>query len=174
MTVTVWINCSTDLKDFANSQLLASNFEKFSWSLHQYFLTVDQNNLGNKIPLLFSDKISWIWRYIFLEKDCYHSWPKDFWKEYSNQDYWPCTMYPGHCFAARLFLNGSPQNKVGSTMRTNLTKLLDLLIFWLSYPLNLSLEFFIMIFFVTNLLNISKFLPPQVREALIWNQITTM
>ena len=45
------------------------------------------------------------------------------------------------------------------TMRTNLPKLLDLLIFCM-FSLNFSLEFFIMIFFVTNQLNISKLLPP--------------
>ena len=45
------------------------------------------------------------------------------------------------------------------TMRKNLPKLLDLLIFCI-YSLNFSLAFFIMIFFVTIPLNISKFLPP--------------
>ena len=53
-----------------------------------------------------------------------------------------------------------------NTMRTNVPKLLDLLIFF-TYSLNFSLEFFIMIFFVTNQLNISKFLPPQIRKTLI-------
>ena len=52
------------------------------------------------------------------------------------------------------------------TMRTNLPKLLDLFIFC-TYSLNFSLEFFIMIFFVTNQLNSSKFLPPQIRKTLI-------
>ena len=42
------------------------------------------------------------------------------------------------------------------TMRTNLPKLLDLLISCIC-SLNFSLEFFIMILFVTNQLNISKF-----------------
>ena len=37
-----WINCSTDLKNFAC----------FSRSVEQFFLTVGQNNFGNKIPLL--------------------------------------------------------------------------------------------------------------------------
>ena len=55
---------------------------------------------------------------------------------------------------------------LSNTMRTNLPKRLDLLIFCI-YSLNFSLEFFIMIFFVTNQLNISKFLPPQVRKTLI-------
>ena len=48
---TVWINCSSDLKNFANSRRLsASNFKSFSRSLEQFFLTVGQNNFGNKIP----------------------------------------------------------------------------------------------------------------------------
>ena len=41
---TVCINCSSDLKFFANSQ------PQFSWSLEHFFLTVGQNNFGNKIP----------------------------------------------------------------------------------------------------------------------------
>ena len=45
---TVWINCSSDLKKFANSRPSASNFQSFSWSLEQFFLTVGQNNFGNK------------------------------------------------------------------------------------------------------------------------------
>ena len=49
---TVWINCSSDLKNFENSRLSASNFKSFSRSLEQFFLTVGQNNFGNKIPLL--------------------------------------------------------------------------------------------------------------------------
>ena len=51
---TVWINCSSDLKNFANSRPSASNFKSFSWSLEQFFLTVGQNNFGNKIPLMNS------------------------------------------------------------------------------------------------------------------------
>ena len=47
---TVWINCSSDLKNFENSRLSASNFKSFSRSLEQFFLTVGQNNFGNKIP----------------------------------------------------------------------------------------------------------------------------
>ena len=46
---TVWINCSSDLKNFENSRLSASNFKSFSRSLEQFFLTVGQNNFGNKI-----------------------------------------------------------------------------------------------------------------------------
>ena len=52
------------------------------------------------------------------------------------------------------------------TMRTNLRKRLDLLIFCI-YSLNFSLEFFIMIYFVTNQLNISKFLQLQRHKTLI-------
>ena len=47
---TVRNNCSSDLKFFANSWPLAWNFKSFSWSLKQLFLTVGQNNFGNKIP----------------------------------------------------------------------------------------------------------------------------
>ena len=43
---TVWINCSSDLKNFA------SNFKSFSPSLEHFFLTVGQNYFGNKIPFL--------------------------------------------------------------------------------------------------------------------------
>ena len=53
---TVWINCSSDLKFFANSRPSAYNFKKFSRSLEQFFLTVGQNNFGDKIPFLSSVK----------------------------------------------------------------------------------------------------------------------
>jgi len=49
---TVWINCSSDLTVFANSLPSALNFKKFSRSLEHFFLTVGQNNFGNKIPFL--------------------------------------------------------------------------------------------------------------------------
>ena len=42
-TFTAWIS-------FANSTPSASNFKSFSRSLEQLFLTVGQNNFGNKIP----------------------------------------------------------------------------------------------------------------------------
>ena len=54
---TVRINCSSDLKNFANSRPSASNSKKISWSLEQFFLTVGQNNFGNKIP--FFDSLSY-------------------------------------------------------------------------------------------------------------------
>ena len=61
--LTVWINCSSDLKNIANSPPSASNFKSFSRSLEQFFLTVGQN----KIPFLHFDhwklqtslKITW-------------------------------------------------------------------------------------------------------------------
>ena len=48
------MNCSSDLKNFENSRPSASNFKSFSRSLEQFFLTLGQNNFGNKIPLPFS------------------------------------------------------------------------------------------------------------------------
>ena len=47
---TVWINCSSDLKNFANSRPSASNSKSFSRSLEHFFLTVGQNNFGKKMP----------------------------------------------------------------------------------------------------------------------------
>ena len=51
---TVWINCSSDLKNFENSRPSASNFKSFSRSLEHFFLTVGQNNYDNKIPHTYS------------------------------------------------------------------------------------------------------------------------
>ena len=62
---TVWINCSSDLKNFANSRPSASNFKSFSRSLEQFFLTVGQNNFGNKIPFFNP---------MFLPKTLYVKW----------------------------------------------------------------------------------------------------
>ena len=42
------MNCTSDLKNLANSQPSASNFKHFSRSL--FFLTVGQNNFGYKTP----------------------------------------------------------------------------------------------------------------------------
>ena len=50
---TVWIDCSSDLKMFENFRPSASNFKSFSRSLQQFFLTVRQNNFGNKIPFFW-------------------------------------------------------------------------------------------------------------------------
>ena len=49
---TVRLNCSSDFKNFANSCPSASNFKSFSPLLEQFFLTVGQNNFGNKIPIV--------------------------------------------------------------------------------------------------------------------------
>ena len=62
---TVWINCSCDLKLFSNSRPSASNFKSSSRSLEQFFLTVGQNNFGNKRKLI-SDR----WKF-------WHTMPKD-------------------------------------------------------------------------------------------------
>ena len=67
---TVWINCSSDFKVFENYQPSASNFKCFSRSLEQFFLTVSQNNFGNKIPLFFKDSFSscaFIWNVLKIE-----------------------------------------------------------------------------------------------------------
>ena len=48
--LTVSINCSSDLKNFANFWPSASNFKSFSRSLEQFFLKVCQNNFVYKIP----------------------------------------------------------------------------------------------------------------------------
>ena len=53
---TVWINCSSDLKKFANHSPSAKNYKSFSRSLEQFFLTVGQNNFGNKIPFFWKFK----------------------------------------------------------------------------------------------------------------------
>ena len=53
--MTVRINCLSGLKIFANSVPSASNFKSFSRSMEQFFLTEDQINFGNKIPILVQD-----------------------------------------------------------------------------------------------------------------------
>ena len=51
---TIQTNCSSDLKFFLQILgLQPRNSKKISWSLEQFFLTVEQNNFGNKLPLLF-------------------------------------------------------------------------------------------------------------------------
>ena len=60
---TVWINCSSDLKNFANSRPSALNFKGFSRSLEQFFLTVGQNNFGNKIPVFAISTSEILWSY---------------------------------------------------------------------------------------------------------------
>ena len=48
----IWIDCSSDLKIFANSRPSASKFKSFSHLLEQFFLTIGQNNFDNKMPFL--------------------------------------------------------------------------------------------------------------------------
>ena len=48
---TVWINCSSDLNFFFKFSAFSLEYS-FSRSLEQFFLTVGQNNFGNKIPNL--------------------------------------------------------------------------------------------------------------------------
>ena len=59
---TFWINCSSDCNISIDSWPSASNFISFSWSPEQYFLTVGQNNFGNKIPFL-----SCYWRFLMIK-----------------------------------------------------------------------------------------------------------
>ena len=47
------MNCSSDLNIFANSRPSALNFQSVSRSLEQFFLTVGQNNFGNKRIICF-------------------------------------------------------------------------------------------------------------------------
>ena len=62
---TVRTNCSNDLKMFTNSRPSASNFKKNSRLLEQFFLTVGQNNFGNKILFLWKK-----FRFFFLLLSC--------------------------------------------------------------------------------------------------------
>ena len=76
------LNCSRHLKIFVNSGPSTSNFKSFSQTLKQLFLTVGQNNYGNKIPITYNqtnsrvtfwfsnlskicttklESISWVW-----------------------------------------------------------------------------------------------------------------
>ena len=59
---TVWINCSSYLKNFAKSRPSEPRItKKILRSLEQFFLTVGQNNFGNKIPYF----LSWEFPFIF-------------------------------------------------------------------------------------------------------------
>ena len=61
---TVWINCSCDLKILANCRPSASNFEIFSRSLLQFFLTVGQTILVTKYHLKVKHK-DILWNFTF-------------------------------------------------------------------------------------------------------------
>ena len=91
---TVWINCSSDLKNFANSRPSASNSKSFSRSLEQFFLTVGKNNSGNKIPLIgckpgffcFSLGVQKEIKH-FLIKDCFICFCDVFHRNFCNPHY---------------------------------------------------------------------------------------
>ena len=59
----------------SNSRPSASNYKSFSWSLEQIFLTVSQNNFGNKIPLALNALQSFYKKYfsaLFSKKHIYY------------------------------------------------------------------------------------------------------
>ena len=77
---TDWINCSSDLKRFLSSWPSASNFKSFFLISRTIFLTVAQNNFGNKIPFLLwnsrfqkvvSQKLIKMW---FFTSNCRFLW----------------------------------------------------------------------------------------------------
>ena len=98
---TVWINCSSDLKSFANSRPSASNFKFFSQSLEQFFLTVYQNNFGKKIPFLLCTKSNL--NYSFKSMN-----------NISNSN-----RIALHCTIMQLTKNGSTTRGITSKMKTN-------------------------------------------------------
>ena len=78
---TVWINCSSDLKLFANSRPSATNFKSFSRSIEQFFLKLGQNKNHPHI----NDSWFWLWKnaisneIFFARIKKYHfggSWPQ--------------------------------------------------------------------------------------------------
>ena len=71
------MNCSSDLKIFANSQPSASNFKSFSQSLQQFLLTVGQNNFDVKISFLLGCK-----KLYYCGKNCF----KKAWKSYHSKE----------------------------------------------------------------------------------------
>ena len=91
---TVWINCSSDLKFFANSRPSASKIKSFFQSLEQFFLTVGQNNFGNTI-LTFLHAV---------KKECYKSeWAFIQFSSYPPK--WAFTNPP--CFVQKLLASSS-------------------------------------------------------------------
>ena len=66
------------LKIFANSPPSASNFKSFSRSLEQFFLTVGQNNFGNKIPYLI---IHFSWKNVRSPAKIYNASYTAKWKQ---------------------------------------------------------------------------------------------
>ena len=85
----------TVFKNFDNYRPSASNFKSFSRSLEQFFLTVGQNNFGNKIPFLPSGlKILQFGGFLFIGK--YESFVQMFMMQNSAVPYrriWIHTIY---------------------------------------------------------------------------------
>ena len=86
--LTVRINCSSDLKIFANSRPSALNFKSFFLSLEHFFLTVGQNNFGNKIPFLLKKTyvISSVLHFLLLSFDNWPNFTVKWW------DHWNCQI----------------------------------------------------------------------------------
>ena len=86
------MSCLNDFEIFENSQPSAMNFKSFSRSLEQFFLTVGQNNFGNKIPfpsIFFQNTTIKLWMWpltkdlilkdpISFSKSTKKAWKKDF------------------------------------------------------------------------------------------------
>ena len=95
---TVWINCSSDLKNFANSRPSASNFKSFCRSLEQFLLTEVRTILiikyhGSKLLQLsqcytFHSNLEIIWM-------SYHSTNEQIW----NNCYYSPSIYYDQLFS---------------------------------------------------------------------------
>ena len=87
---TVWINCSSDLKNFANSWPSASNFKSFSRSLEHFFsqyartILVTKYHFPTPPPLHFSVKLSHM---IHLTTSNFKAHNDHLW----NPSGWPCS-----------------------------------------------------------------------------------
>ena len=105
---TVWTNCSSDLKNLANSQPSALNFKSFSWSIEQFFLTVGQNNFGNKIPMYCRDLYNWCkaQQQKAVNKTNHKTYPiciPSFLYPVAFVTYWLCYATIGHLISQGLF-----------------------------------------------------------------------
>ena len=81
----VWINCSSNLKNFANSRPSVSNFKSFSQSLEHFFLTIDQNNFGNKITIIYLGQVHEKW--VIGSVPVTHSFHLDHFFVFNVEDY---------------------------------------------------------------------------------------
>ena len=98
---TVRINCSTDLKIFANSRPSASNFKSFSRSQEQFFLKAGQNNYWNKISLFFIYLILLFLLHLGQKRwslGTFAKWSRQFWRR--GRWSWFCSR---QCFATDAF-----------------------------------------------------------------------